>query len=101
MNELVVQAGLADARLADDGHHLPVTFTRLLQGPSKLLDFLVATHESAESPRHCRLQARPGSPRARHLIDLDRLEQSPHRNRAELAFLRGGVWPPERNTRGE
>ena len=47
--ELVEQARLPHARLADDSHELTVSSCGLLQAPSKLLDLGVAADEVAQT----------------------------------------------------
>ena len=87
MRELIEQARLADARLADDGHHLAVAGSRSLQRLAKLLDLSVAPDEAREAARGRGLQPRARRSRAGNLIDLHRLAQSLHVDRAERLHL--------------
>ena len=56
VSELVDQARLAHARLADDRHHLAVAVSRELLGAAQLLQLGVA----ADEPRQTRAAPPPG-----------------------------------------
>ena len=64
------QARLAEARLADDQHQLPVALPRPLPAPHQHGDFLVATDERREMalPRAASAAARPHEPEQRHRL---------------------------------
>ena len=64
------QARLAEPRLADDQHQLPVALPRPLPAPHQHGDFLVATHERREMalPRAASAAARPHEPEQRHRL---------------------------------
>jgi hypothetical protein len=59
MSELVEQVRHTHSRLADDGHELPVAYTRTFQGRAECFELLLAPHEAGEASRGSRLQAGP------------------------------------------
>ena len=62
MNELVHQARLADAGLADDRHHLAVTLLGKLLGAVQLLQLDVAADEARQAASGGGLQAVRAAP---------------------------------------
>ncbi len=57
MDELVEEAGLPHARLADHGDHLPVPAARPLERAPELLQLGVPPHEGREPARRRALRA--------------------------------------------
>ena len=83
--ELPVEARLADAGLADDGHDLPVSVHRPGVGEVQLIHLGVAADESGQ--RAGRVQSGAGGLRPDDLVHLHRPAQALHRQGAERVHL--------------
>ncbi len=75
MDELVEEAGLPHARLADHGDHLPMPPARPLERPPELLQLGVPPHEPREPARRRAFEPCSHGARTRDFINLDRLAQ--------------------------
>ena len=87
MNELVHQARLAHARLADDRHHLTVTVAGKLLRAAELLQLDVAADEARQAASGGGLEASSRGAGARHLVDFHRIGEPLHRHGAEGLHL--------------
>ena len=87
VDEFVIEARLADARLADYGDHLPQASTGALQRAVQRVHFALAADETSKAGDGGSLQARAHGGRAGQLEDFDWLCQPLHRDRAERANL--------------
>jgi hypothetical protein len=96
VDELVEEAGLADADVAHDGDDLPLPAARLVERVPDLLDLGVASHEAREAPRARRLQARAGRGGGHQLEGEDRLGQALDRHRPERPHLHEALREPQR-----
>ena len=96
MNELVHQARLADAGLADDRHHLAVPLLGELLGAAHLLQFDGAADEAGQAAAGGGLQAAARGAGAGHLVDVDRIGEPLHRERAERLHGKVAFRQPER-----
>jgi hypothetical protein len=75
MDELVEEAGLPHARLADHRDHLPAPLGRSLEGALEQFHLGIPPHEAREPARRCAFEPRPHGARAGDLIDIDGLAQ--------------------------
>ena len=80
VGELIEQAGLAHARLADDCHHLALPGPSPLPRLAELVQFGITPHEARQAPRRGGLQPRAHRSGTQELVDLNRLLQSLHRH---------------------
>ena len=69
LGELVAEAALADAGLADDADHLPLAGERLLQGALEHPQLLVAADEPREAARARDVEPPAGGADAGQLVD--------------------------------
>ena len=83
MNELVHQARLADAGLTDDRHHLAVALLGQLLGAAQVLQFDAAADETGQAADGGGLQAAACGAGADDLVNVDRIGEPLHRQRAE------------------
>ena len=83
MDELVVEARLPDARLADDRDELPAPATDLVPGAAELIHLSVTTDEARQPPPRRGFEAAAGRARSRQLEHLDRLADPLDRDRPE------------------
>src|SRR6185295_13044563 len=73
LDELVAQAALTDARLADDGDELGLAGERPLESRLQRGHFRAAPDEAGETARAGRLESRPQSPDTGQLVETDRV----------------------------
>src|SRR5262245_17095793 len=73
VGELPEEAGFAHAGLADDGHHLAVTGTGLLQGLAQGLDLSLPSHKGGEAAGCGSLEAPARGSSANEFEDLYRV----------------------------
>src|SRR6185369_11250014 len=71
VDQLVEEARLAHARLAHDGHDLPVAAPRPVECCAELLHLRIAPDEAAQAPKGGRLKACSHVARSDHVEDLD------------------------------
>src|SRR4030095_16530986 len=83
LDELVHEARLAHARLADDRHDLAVAGPGQPSGALQLLQLHVATDETREAAPRCGLELRAGRPGPRQLVDVDRTGHPIHGDQSE------------------
>ena len=83
MNHLMIEARLADARLADDGNDLAAALTRAGQRLADARDLRLAADEPRESGGTAGLQPRPCPKSARQFEHRDRLGQALDRDVAQ------------------
>ena len=95
MRDLPEQARLPDARLADQGHDLPLPLGGELDRAVDLIHLGAAPHESGQAARGHRLQPRAGRPGAHELDHLHRRRQPLDRRRAEGHRLHEALDQPE------
>jgi hypothetical protein len=86
-DELVIEARLADAGLADDAHDLAATGPGVVERLVKLLELRGAPDEPRQPPRRRGLEARADGGGADELVQLDRIGEALHRRGAERADL--------------
>src|SRR5262249_35233982 len=87
VGELVEEARLTHAGLADDRGHLTTTAARELLGATELLKLGAATDDPRQPSPGGRLQTGPRRAGTRHFVDLGGTGESLHRNRAQRLHL--------------
>jgi hypothetical protein len=87
VDELVDEAGLAHARLADHRRHLPMTVAGELLGAAELLQLGGAAGEARKPAPGGRLQPGPREPRPCHLVNVHRVGEPPDRHGAKRLHL--------------
>ncbi len=83
MRELVDEARLAHARLANDRRDLTMTVGRQLLRTAELFQLGVAADEARQPAPRGRLQSGPRRARPRHLVDLHGVGEPLHRHKAQ------------------
>ena len=76
LHELPEELGLAHARLADDGDHLPLTGSGPLNRLAELVQLGVTPHKAGQAPCRSRLEPRAGRTGPGHFVNLQRGAQA-------------------------